>query len=205
MLRAPLLLILALALGAPLMSGCVGTPEVRQGPSFQQRPVRVVLTPASCGSVEDLCTDAMVEGTNSFVANELKFAGFSVVDAVKIAREARKDERAHDEVRQFGERILRAANPRQHGAIFSDLTPTARQGLMESADAQGVVTVGIQLGTADGIGPGRTHQVLIRLGLGLEDDLVWVSRCTADSGRSPDSEQAGDNAPRCALSAALRQ
>lgn len=202
---SPLRLLTVALVGAPLLSGCVGTPEVRQGPSYQQRPVRVVLTPTSCGSVEDLCTDAMVEGTNAYVANELKFAGFAVVDAVKIAREARKDETAHEEVRQFGERILRAANSRQHGSIFSELTPTARQGLMERADAQGVVTVGITLGTADGIGPGRTHQVLLRLGVGQEDEMVWVSRCAADSGLYPDIEQAVDNATRCALGAALRQ
>lgn len=184
---------------------CVGTAEVRAGPAYAQKPVTVVITPAACGSVEDLCTDAIVEGTNAFVANELRFAGFTVVDAVKLAQEARTRPTADDNVKRFGESVLRAANARQHGQIFRDLSPSARHALIHDAKADGLVTIGVQIGTPDGIGPGRTHQVVVRLGAGDEDELVWVSRCTAESSVYPDIEQAVDNAARCAMDGALRR
>ncbi len=192
--------VIALGVLSVLLSSCQ-TPaaEVRRGLAASIPPERLLVVPASCGSVEDLCDDAFLAGVTTLVHSELEFAGYAIVDAEKIALEARTDEQAEKPVRMFGERVLRAANRRQVGEIFNDMTPAGRAALLSRAAATATVTVRISISAPEGVLSLREHQVLIRIGKGADDDLVWVSRCSEYAGMFPAIEDAVDDASRCAL------
>ena len=177
------------------------TVEIRRGDAPTD-PARIVLLPASCASLESLCTDAHVTATTQIVGKDLSFAGFLVVDAEKLAVDARLRPNVDPALRALGERVLRAGNKRQIGATFEDLAPTARQALLDEGQAQGAVSIRLTIDNESTFG--RDTEVMLRYGHGESDALAFVSRCTVTVGPGGELTEGFAEAAQCALEGALR-
>lgn len=203
MLRCPSLHLLFLFVAplAVLASSCASpTAELRRG-DVAVEPTRVVLLPASCASIEGLCTDAHVTATTQIVAKELSFAGYIVVDAEKLAVDARLKPGVDPALRALGERVLRAGNKRHIGATFEDLSPAARSALLVEGQATGTVSVRL---TVDNEGSlGRDAEVMLRYGHGDEDALAFVSRCETTVRPGGELTDGFAEAAQCAIAGAL--
>jgi len=199
--RPSLRLSLPLAFIVSLASSCASpTVELRRG-DVTVEPTRVVLLPASCASIESLCTDAHVTASTQIVAKELSFAGFLVVDAEKLAVDARLKPGVDPALRALGERVLRAGNKRQVGATFEDLSPAARSALLVEGESTGTVSVRL---TVDNEGAlGRDAEVMLRYGHGADDALAFVSRCATTVGPGGELTDGFAEAAQCAIAGAL--
>jgi hypothetical protein len=189
------------------LRACVPKPQsnVRFSEAWDRRPLRVVLLPASCSSVSNACQDEYVGGVAGLVQNELELAGYSTLDAQKLVQSARSRKDVDIELSHFDEKVAGVKSLVQVGSVFEDLSPAGRRALLAEAEAKGIVSVAIQIGTEQGTLHLRQNTVQIRLGLGDGGDLAWVSRCEASSAPNgnPDIEDALEQATRCALDAAL--
>jgi hypothetical protein len=174
--------------------------EIRRGDAPIE-PARIVLLPASCASLEGLCIDAHVTATTQIVGKDLSFAGFLVVDAEKLAVDARLRPNVDPALRALGERVLRAGNKRQIGMTFEDLAPTARKALLDEGQAQGAVSIRLTIDNESALG--RDTEVMLRYGHGESDALAFVSRCRVTVRPGGELTEGFAEAARCALEGAL--
>lgn len=190
-----------------VLSGCRGPQaEVHWG-TRADRPVRLVAVPPSCASSDVPCEDADLSGVFGIVASELEFAGYSIIDAEKLVADARTREDVQVELRTFGDRVASLTARAQVGAVFADLSPSARGALLSEARADGIVTTQVNLGTVGRyatVSRTRTHQVQVRAALGDGAETLWITRCQATSGVGVSIGQALDEAARCAIKGVLR-
>ncbi len=185
---------------------CLPTPtaETQWGEHFSGKPLRVVLLPASCSSVEGECEDEHVRGVSGITASELEFARYVVTDAEKLVMSARSREDVNVELSRFGEQIVELKSRSQVGSVFEDLSPAQRRALLAEAKAEAIVSVKIQLGASKN--GQRANQVQVRAGLGDGGELAWVTRCSAISAwtGSPSLPEALETATHCALDRVLK-
>ncbi len=68
---------------------CLPTPTAEtQWGEQPSEPLRVVLLPAECSSVEGECEDEYVRGVSGITASELEFARYVVMDAEELVMSA---------------------------------------------------------------------------------------------------------------------
>jgi hypothetical protein len=190
-----------------LLSACVPKPksEVRFSEAWDKKPMRVVLLPASCSSVSGECEEEYISGVAGLVKGELELGGYSVLEAEKLVLSARTRQDVGVELSAFGTKMASVTSRVQAGSIFEDLSPAGRRALLAEANARGIVSIAIQIGTEQGTMHFRPNTVQLRLGLGDDGDFAWVSRCEASSARNdnPGIDGALEIATRCALDSAL--
>jgi hypothetical protein len=199
LLRAGLCLVLCLVL-----SGCKKTyeAEVARGPAEATKNPVVVLLPVTCHSSNDDCRDEYADAVRAHLTSELEFAGYSVIDAEKLVREARQREDQSGALWMYRAKVLEAKTRRQVGSIFEDLPPAARRELLAEARATGLVSGAIQI-FAKADNGNDLVEVRFRHARAGDDATVWVARCKHESYWNEKFAWSIEQAAKCALSGAL--
>lgn len=178
--------------------------EVQRGQIASKPTPAAVLFPVPCNSTDDKCKDTYGDAIKGLIASELEFAGFRIIDAEKLVREARTREDFSAELSQFREQLLAAKSRRQVGSIFEDLPPAARRELLEEARADGLVTASINM-LARGTGSNWIVEVQVRYGAAPDGEMIWVARCKHESYWNEKDSWSIEEATRCALKGALNK
>lgn len=201
----PMLILTQLALLSLVFStGCrtAFKPQVARGTVAAPQSPRVVIFPITCHSSEDTCRDEYGDAVTAKVRSELEFAGFRMIDAEKLVREARTREDASASLTDWRNRVLAAKSRRQVGSIFEDLPPEARRELLAEAGADGLVTGSIRI-LPRGTSSNWQLEVQVRFGLAKNDETVWVTRCKNERFWTEKDSWSMEQATECALKGAL--
>jgi hypothetical protein len=177
-------------------------PEVRRGQAVSRPSPAAVLFPVPCNSTDDKCKDGFGDAIKGLIASELEFAGFRIIDAEKLVRDARTREDFSASLSRFRDQILAAKSRSQVGSIFEDLPPEARRELLQEARADGLVTASINM-LARGTGNNWIVEVQVRYGAAPDGELIWVARCKHESYWNEKDSWSIEEATRCALKGAL--
>jgi hypothetical protein len=90
------------------------------------------------------------------------------------------------------------------GSNFEDLSVDDRREVIEKSGAEGLLSVRIVIGGNTGAWqPNQAVEVAIKLSVKAGDEMVWASRCKANSLDMTTVQAALENATRCAMDGAL--
>jgi len=210
------------ACGAPAQP--VLHPEVQPGPAVGARPNRVLVLPASCGSVEEPCPQEYIKTVDDIIRGGLEFAGINVVQAENLRAETRQRHEEHSSTNTTSnsssnthiERTLRPddristqsssdSTTTSHlvvldGSNFEDLSVDERHSVIDKSGADSVAVVRIVIGGRVGVwAPNQNVEVQVKLGVNQGDSMAWAARCTASSNDFSTVSSALENAARCAI------
>jgi hypothetical protein len=199
-------------------------PEVQWGPARERKPKKVLVLGATCGSVELRCPEGYVEAVDGIVRSGLEFNGYGLVAEGQLLKETRKRsetidtssaaQASHSETVEDGTFVFRektrtdtsftSQSEQRHivldGSLFEDLSVTDRQQVLAAANADSVAVVRIVVGATTGIWtPEQTVQVMVKLGIGEDDQMSFASRCTTASGAFATVNAALESAAQCAV------
>ncbi len=203
-----------------LLAGCafptaVPQARVRRGPAYAQVVTPLAALPVTCAEVRSrrlpaACTPGRIDAVASAARLALEFDGHGVVDTERINVLARhRTTVTHDEA------TARPAAPQnplrpppssgdsvtmlEGGATWSDAPADQRSALLAAMGVHGLLAVRITVGPARGASAEQTVTAQVTVSRLAPAQLVWESRCSAETGDYHSVDQAFDIATRCAL------
>lgn len=209
--------ITVLVLGAigGLGGGCaeLAPPQrrVKVGPAAARPVKRVVVIPATCGSLQLVavpqpegpatwapapCPEAALAGVDQVVRSSLDFAGLAVIDSERVnAVTASRHEVVRGGQGQEHERTIDTV-----GVTFEDVTPPEQAAILRELGADAVVNTRIWFGAGIGASDLTRLTVQVRMVAAVDRALVWARRCELEIALTG-APAAMTRAARCAIEA----
>lgn len=183
------------ALLASLLVGCGFHPDaplarVHRGPAYGARVDPLAAAPVACTA--SACNPELLTAIASATRMALEFRGHNIVDTELINAEARRRTATAENGTVTGEKLTT-------GIPFLELPAAAQLELLASIGVQGALYTSLDVSPPHGADLAMTVRVTLEVKRLSDNDLVWRSRCSAETGNQRTLQQAIHAAAECAL------
>lgn len=193
--------------------------DVRTGPASSRTLHRVVVLPATCGSLQStfdmppspawgpgqpaythdneiaLCQPQALTAIDQEIRSQLDFAGYDVIDVEKLNTITAT---RHEVVVRRDALTTDTTDTR--GSLFEDATPREQRAILTELGADGVLATRVWFGTGTGTANRHDVTVQVQLAATADHELAWARRCKLEIAVLGDAV-ALDRVARCAIGA----
>lgn len=181
--------------------GSVNKPTARSSSGDATLPPRVVMLPVSCTSTASACEQGYARELSRTVANQLTYAGSTVLYADELLEDAREDAAAPAALRALAGKFAAMKSRKERGEAYRALGAEDRALLLTAGRANGFLNTKLNVSADDPSDAvdGRTSTVSLRIEGADSAQLVWQASCAQAARTGMPLQRAVDEAALCAL------